>query len=323
MGLVVALAGCSFTLPIASSGGADSATADVALPDVPPGDICYGNGAVTVCLTSAPTGEVSLPSAIDTGSALRQAYDSPDTPNMCLIAGDRIIGSGAIRVTGTRPLIVLGGNTITLDVTSAVDVGSHIATGLGATDGTGGNAAAAAPTDHLRGGCSGNAGAGGFAGAGGAGGGAIYLIAKAAIDVEGTINASGAGGIAATTGSSGGGGGGSGGMVGFDAPTLTLGNSAMVFANGGGGGQGSGATTAGGNGGESSGPTLAGQGGVGLTDYGGIGGDGSAGTTTYGFAGTAGNTAVGGGGGGGGSAGVIVVIGPSVTTSNVAPPPQS
>jgi hypothetical protein len=171
LGLVVALAGCSFTLPAAISGGgsADAARSDVALPDVPPDDICYGRGAVTVCLPSAPTGAVTLPSAIDTGSAACQSYDSPDTPNMCLIAGGTIGGSGAIRVTGTRPLIVVAADTITLDSTTDIDVGSHIATGLGA----GANAGACTPgTPPTMGGTTSGGGAGGSFGDTGGGGGA-------------------------------------------------------------------------------------------------------------------------------------------------------
>jgi hypothetical protein len=126
--------------------------------------------------------------------------------------------------------------------------------------GQGGNAGAAqtSPT-VLHGGCVGGAGGAGSVdprdtgGAGGDGGGAVYLIAgnRIAIENNGNVFASGAGGRV-TAGSAGfqqgAGGGGSGGMIGLDAPTIQV--QGRVVANGGAGGGGGGNVggTAGGNG---------------------------------------------------------------------------
>lgn len=104
-------------------------------------------------------------------------------------------------------------------------------------------AAQALPT-LLRGGCRG--GDGGSAdnahhGTGGNGGGAVYLIARKAINILGDVFASGAGGVT-TVGNlgaeEGGGGGGTGGMIGLDAPSIQI--QGHVVANGGAGGGGGG-----------------------------------------------------------------------------------
>lgn len=82
---------------------------------------------------------------------------------------------------------------------------------------------------------------------GGSGGGAMYLLAGGEIVIEGTLDASGAGGNAGTqaddtgsvnTGGAGGGGGGSGGMIALDAPMIRVGANGRMVANGGGGGGG-------------------------------------------------------------------------------------
>ena len=183
----------------------------------------------------------------------------------------------------------------------------------GATpDGTKGIAAPALPTlpTYLRGGCPGGNGSSTTAGtapAGGSGGGAVLIIAVNMIQMNGTINASGAGGRGGPMIESGGGGGGSGGMIVLDTPLIVPGAGPIwLFANGGGGGQGgtgSGAASGpGADGQESSAPLTVGTGGS-SSKSGGNGGDGAAGAQAASDSGTASNS--GGGGAGGGGAGFI------------------
>jgi hypothetical protein len=153
-------------------------------------------------------------------------------------------------------------------------------------------------------------------GSGGYGGGAVYLVAKNKITINGVVNVSGAagGGGRATAG---GGGGGSGGMILLHAQTIT-GNGGVLMANGGGGG---------GGGGQSTGsyglepslqmPTQVALGGVGGAP-GGNGGDGFAGTMPAedGDSAAAGGPASGGGGGGGGGGYIRANVSPMNITAS-------
>jgi hypothetical protein len=282
--------------------------------------------------------------------------------NYCVIAGAgfTLAANHSIRAYGTKPLVLLSTTTITLEATSTVDVSSNrnpspqdkgaaanpstcvdgIAAqgtggGYGGTFGgkggngeqvdaqAGGNAAVAVtPPTMLRGGCRGGSGAGIGGGTGGSGGGAVALIANK-IDLNGKINASGAGGLGGPMNRSGGGGGGSGGMIVLDAPSITLGPDGVVFANGGGGAEGGagggagGTAAAGAPGGESPLPKVAALKGSG--GDGGDGGDGSYGTTLGGTTAGGNSQHDGGGGAGGGGAGFIRARG--ITGDNIAPPP--
>jgi hypothetical protein len=179
----------------------------------------------------------------------------------------------------------------------------------------------------LRGGCSGGDGAAtpGTSGNGGLGGGAVLLVARQNLTIDGVVNASGAGGGGSVSVSpvvGGGGGGGAGGMIILDAATVNT--SGQCFANGGGGGEGanfemSGATVDGNPGGESIGPSIAAAGGIHTVPTG-TGGPGGIATAAVGAAGVNGalqtlvilgqakTFAVGTGGGGGGGVGVIKVF---------------
>jgi hypothetical protein len=177
------------------------------------------------------------------------------------------------------------------------------------TNNLGGLAAAAdghAPT-RLRGGCAGQKGGRGVGNDGGAGGGAIYLVSAGAIDLQGKIDASGAGGKGAGVGI-GGGGGGSGGMILLLGATVTAGSSAVLLANGGGGGGGGAAVTStttnplgqdGNDPGSATAVATGGHGGIVISQNGGNGGNGAA-LQTAPTQGDNCDTGAGGGGGGGG-----------------------
>lgn len=206
---------------------------------------------------------------------------------------------------------------------------------LGAAGGTGGIAAPASgvPT-VLRGGCPGGQGADGGAGSGGGtpgnGGGAVVLIARGMIKIDGEINASGSAGRGGGDSTeAGAGGGGSGGLIALDAPMVTVSGGAHVWANGGGGGEGASSTLAGDPGNDSPGPATAGTGGSNGTVLGGDGGASSVSGTIGGLSGSPGSIvgiSAGGGGAGGGGAGVILIRAATASgtnkTTNVAPPPS-
>ncbi|HWO24313.1 MAG TPA: hypothetical protein VNO30_36465 [Kofleriaceae bacterium] len=276
----------------------------------------------------------------------------------CVVAAASIAVNGTIRGQGPRPLVLLATGAITINTGGLIDVASHRGnTNLGAGanppqprcmpgspptartggwggsnaskggDGnqagagsSGGNAANALsrPAAALFGGCAGSKGAGNSGGSGGAGGGAVDLIA-AAIVINDTINASGAGASGATDNGEGGGGGGSGGLIVLDAPEVTINGAAKVFAQGGGGGEGgrSGGNGAGNDGADPTAPNQAAQGG----NNAGSGGDGGDGATT-GNGGNGGDDTIAtddGGGGGGGGRGFIITTDPSPPS----PPPAN
>ncbi len=204
--------------------------------------------------------------------------------------------------------------------------------GGGASGAVGGIADNAQNLGTVRGGCRGGGGGATTAGAGsgttlpGNSGGAIYLIAGATISVAGTIEASGGpgqGGAANSSGrGAGGGGGGSGGLIGLDAPTVEITDTAKLSANGGGGGGG--------------GSSLAGMPGGNVDAFGGnypwlstggggdsIRGPGGAGGQVTSPNGGPGVIGEGGGGGGGGGAGFIRIYGTRTGTGTALSPAAS
>ena len=165
----------------------------------------------------------------------------------------------------------------------------------------------------LDGGCpGGNAGPGadGTPGKGGASGGAIALVAKDKLIVDGVVHAGGAGGTGGVQGQTGGGGGGSGGMIRLEAAMVELAAAGTLAANGGQGGGGcdNGTADAGADGAADAIAANAGDNSEGAGTPGGAGGWK---TTTTGANATQSND---GGGGGGGGVGYIVVKGHTSAT---------
>lgn len=348
---VVAATGCSSLLgiedPTAAAGGG----------------WCVGDGPVRACLDQPPTLPFDLVGSLefDTSSASCTVISS-DIDELCLLAHTSISipRDVTLRAIGPRPLVLASASSIriegTMDVASARDQepgagaspvsaalcepstaasgpgggaggsfggrGGAGASGRG-TSSRGGVSGPVAALDRIRGGCPGGIAGGGVLASSASGGGAIYMIASEEIVVNGTINASGAGGDAGRrTGAMGGGyGGGSGGQIGLEAPSI--GGVGSLFANGGGGGGGVG-DYIGGSGRESQAATVPGSGGAGGGDLsggtGGRGGDGSQ-VSLDGESGSRPTAqAEGGGGGGGGGAGIIYVHGTSRISGAISPP---
>lgn len=284
--LVVALsvAGCRQVLGIeppstAASGvdasGTDASGADAAASDGPH-QFCYGAAGYQLCFATPPTGDVVLTGSnnkisTNTFTACTAAPTSWGSaqPDVCMIAADTIELTTSLRVTGTKPLVLVAATSI--DIAATLDLSNN---GAGSaqpqcatingysdtsTSNTGGGGAGGslktqggaggygsgygvpcpAETNHvpLRGGMAGGGGgdyeANNGGGTGGLGGGAVFLAAGSAITVDGVINVSGGGGAGGTY-YGGGGAGGAGGMVALAAPLLSVGG--IIMANGGGGG---------------------------------------------------------------------------------------
>lgn len=340
------VAGLDDPLPWDGGGGGDGG--DGGRSDGPMSALCHGTGIVQLCFDAPPTGATMLPGGtLDTdASPLCSTNVVSGVTDACVIAGDTVsLATGlTLAATGSKPLIIVARNQIT--ITGTLDVATHRLglRGAGATmgacnaagspsnggggaggsfGGLGGDGGAPNPTmagsvpaapTTLRGGCSGRS----SGGVGGDGGGATFLIAGARIEVVGAINASGAGAEKADSGARGGGGGGSGGMIGLDAPAVVVGG--IVFANGGGGSGGSDS----GSEGEDGRDPVGGAGGIGGAGSGtaGDGGTGASGTTLMGAAGGPGTAGVTGGGGGGGGAGVVKLYGTRSGSGTISPPPS-
>ena len=320
--LMVPALGCSpsFGTPDDARIDAADAVIDAAIDARPDAQQCFGSF-VSVCLSVLPSAPFALGAAdadldIDTGSS---ALCDSRTTDYCVLAGTGIsIAAGrTLRAHGSKPLILIAA-TAAAQIAGAINVSSsHDGTlgagavsanlcaaaspptpAAGAAGGFGGSFGGkggdgekidndqgkAAPASSfpaaLRGGCPG--GTGGAGGAGGNGGGAVIVFASS-IQLDGSINASGAGGHGGLDVKSGGGGGGSGGMIVLDAATIS--GTGAAFANGGGGGQGGAAAAPGEEGGESTAATTAAAGGVNNAKPGGKGGAGSAGLVVDGDAG--------------------------------------
>lgn len=115
---------------------------------------CFGGGAYMLCFAGMPPmGAVTLAGALNTSTDPRCAPSMPQSwtdagqPDACMIMGKTIAVTGALTVSGTRPLVLLG-DVITIGAT--IDMASHV----NGTLAPGGNASQCAafltaPTDDL------------------------------------------------------------------------------------------------------------------------------------------------------------------------------
>jgi len=350
--VLLAASGCRQLAGLGDPGSIDGAGGD----DGVAGPLCFGTGLVKVCFDATPTGDLSLAVAVNTDATTSGCATNVTSggDGLCVIDAKTItVPAGLVAsATGSKPLVIVGAETITIDGT--VDVSSKHMSGSGTHGGGADFSACVVPTSPAS--MSDGGGAGGsFAGMGGDGGdpshasataglgepttlhggcsggsgadnmnrghsgGGVALIAVNHIDVMGQVDASGAGGsnqndFVSSLG--GGGGGGSGGMIILDAATITIGG--IVFANGGGGGEGATTSNPGHSGND---PANGGVGMGGTGSAGGDGGNGGAATTPDGAPGGAGVLGSLGGGGGGGSVGVIRIYGERTVSGGTISPP--
>lgn len=362
------LAGCGFTVTPGSvtphvDADPDALGTEPGMPtdavdapptiDAPPGMNCYGSFE-SVCLTAAPQGPINvigsslLPIDTDTSTLCQSPASGSSLGPACILAAATISINGTLRATGSKPLILIGTTSITVNGGSLIDVasrgfergagaracppgggaggnaGGHGASfgTLGGIGGAGGSGMAGgvpqviALTDLL-GGCTGapGGGSGVTPGLGGLGGGAVLLIGTAVI-INGTINASGGGASGGVTGAGGGGGGGSGGAIVVDSQNVSFNGGAFLYAQGGGGGEGASVTTTGAPGGVAPTPGGPAIGGRNVNSQGGDGGNGAVSSSASG-----GNSGNDGGGGGGGGAGHIKITDGTFTDGGSTYPP--
>jgi hypothetical protein len=179
----------------------------------------------------ASTIDVEPTGSLDAGSySLRMVRGAGSPSEKCRpVAQEATTSAAHIGGGGAGGSFVSGGGDGG-DADNSAALGGRAAPVTGATPAT------------LRAGCDGERGGEGttLAGIPGAGGGAVYLLAGTAININGYINASGAPGGSGIGGGSGGyhnggSGGGSGGMIVLFAPTITAATGVGVIAAGGAG----------------------------------------------------------------------------------------
>ena len=111
--LLTAVPGCSKLLGIEDFSIAPDANVDAPGPDA---QLCYGQGLAPVCVTSAPMGSRTLDVPIDTDAAgtCSDLIAQAGGPELCVIAATQITVSATVTVTGTRPLMLLATDSITV-----------------------------------------------------------------------------------------------------------------------------------------------------------------------------------------------------------------
>jgi hypothetical protein len=97
------------------------------------GSACFGKGLLRICFDAAPGQAVTLPGSmnpLDTGvdGNCTKIVGQTNGPELCVIAGMTVKVSGSFAAIGTRPLVLIGADSITVSAT--LDVSSKIAGGL-------------------------------------------------------------------------------------------------------------------------------------------------------------------------------------------------
>lgn len=328
---------------------ADAAVDAAPMIDAPPPQFCIGTGIGRTCFDTEPTTAITLPATINTGECA--TVMTVAGVQACVLAGSRIEMNTNVRVTGTRPLVLLSATTIVVDFVLAassrnetiptfVGPGSPgAACGAGGAPGANGAGSGGGPGGSFvgQGGSGGTGAAGNTAGgtaagpetnlafhagcpgrdggnspgSGGAGGGAIYLAANGSIDIQ-LAGQITAGGAGGIAGGPRDGGGGAGSGGFIGLDAPLVTGSGVLMAPGGGGGEGGGDTISGASGEDGRFETSFARGGAGADN----GGDGGRGNSPSSGAGNGGPGNRGGGGGGGG-AGRIYIHQPAGTDSYV------
>ena len=133
--------------------------------------LCFGNAPFAICLAAAPAAPLVLSTTtpFNTDGSMCAATTSGAT-GYCVLAGSTIsfTGSGSWRATGSKPLVLIASDSITVSAT--VDVSSHriVAPATGPETGAGADFATC-PAPATAPATGGGGGGGSFAGMGGAG----------------------------------------------------------------------------------------------------------------------------------------------------------
>ena len=352
-------------LPADAMGDGFIADAAVAVDGAPldtPTAVCFGSGTFLVCFPAPPTGIVTLPSTIDTASselclqAQPSGWTQAGQPASCFIVGDQIVATAPVRVTGTRPLVLVAHDEMRLE--TLLDVASHrdeldgpganpAACGAGslpqsANSGGGGGAggsfqtigglggdgmvgvpggtpapAVSAPP-FLRGGCGGQRGGDGAQqnSSKPGAGGGAVYIAAERITATNAVINASGAGASGIGSKCGGSGGGSGGMIVLWVRSGFSANSAFFVANGGGAAAGGAASPMPDAPGADPDPTMPLAPATGGVVGGARGGNGYA----RGIAASAGAYSVDHGGGGGGGGAGFILSNRMISSNSISPP---
>lgn len=148
--------------------------AGCSLPPLP----CYGTPPFAICLHSAPTEPIALfedvmtmmPPTLDTDMSSQCARTRSESRRYCVVAATSITIDATLRATGSRPLVLIANDSITITPLGGIDVGSHRQSpesiGAGA-DSAENCLPGQSPTSHAT---SGGGAGGSFIGHGGSGG---------------------------------------------------------------------------------------------------------------------------------------------------------
>lgn len=132
------VAGCGFhPTNAAIDDGSHEDTSDVA-PTTPDAQVCFGPSGWSACFNAIPTNAVMLGAAIDTDvgsldcSATPASWSGSGQPDACFVVGGSITlpsSVGISRVTGSRPLVLVGADSIS--ISSTLDVASQRGENIG------------------------------------------------------------------------------------------------------------------------------------------------------------------------------------------------
>jgi hypothetical protein len=223
-------------------GNGDGPDADIDADPTIDARLDYGAGAFAILLTSGATSPITLPTLIDTTSNVNPCANGnfwvdAGQPEACFVVATKITVSSAVSVTGSRPLVLVATDTLT--VMSTIDVSSHVTgdkLGPGSPFGTCPNFGSPPQTNNMGGG----GGAGGsFITAGGSGGKGNNMTynggtPSATVTAPGVLRA-GCKGQQGGAGGTGGGGGEAGGAIALIAGNTINLSGGGINASGGGG----------------------------------------------------------------------------------------
>lgn len=118
---IAGLAACGSVQAQSPGGGLDAGASDAPVD----ASVCYGTGIVRVCVTQAPRQPlmVAAPSMIDTDQSNACTVITAD--GYCAVVATDITIAATLRVTGSRPLVLVADGSITVAQAGVVDVGSH------------------------------------------------------------------------------------------------------------------------------------------------------------------------------------------------------
>jgi len=120
-----------------SLGGDAAIGIDASGPDA---QLCYTATLAPFCLTSPPTGAKTLDTALDTSMPTTCteviAQTTMGAPELCVIAATSITVSSTVTVSGTRPLMLLATDTISVGGTLDASSRRGVRVGAGANDPT-------------------------------------------------------------------------------------------------------------------------------------------------------------------------------------------